>query len=633
MSSTEARRSFETGIEISSVRDGRAGLMSFIDRATLDFLLYDWLDVTRFAIHPRFSDHGRETFDAVLDLSARLAAEHFAPHWKASDRNEPVLDGDSVRILPDITTALRAYAEAGMFAATFDEALGGAQIPSVIHTASTALTMAANIATAAYPMLTVANARLLASFGSPGQIETFALPQIEGRWFGTMCLSEPQAGSSLADIKARAEMDGADPILGPRYRLFGSKMWISGGDHDAADNIIHLVLAKAAGSDGRIAAGSKGISLFVVPKWLPAPDGQVGDRNDVVVAGLNHKMGYRGTVNSLLAFGEGVAHRPEGRAGAIGYRIGDVGQGLPIMFRMMNEARIAVGVGAAALACRGYHHSVSYARERVQGRSPAAVRTDAGRLPQPIIEHADVKRMLLTQKVFAEGALALVLYCAQLVDEELAAASDIQREEAGALLGLLTPVAKSWPSEFGLIANDLAIQIHGGYGYTRDFDVEQVYRDNRLNPIHEGTHGIQAIDLVGRKILRDDGKGLGILGRRIGATVGRAAKAGAWDGERIALADAWDDVLAAAAKLRDQRADEALHNASAFLSAFGHVVVAWMWLDQAMAAVAKVDSGAGEARIRACRYFFSNELPKARLQLALVKSLNSEAADFPDAFF
>ncbi|MDO8878216.1 MAG: acyl-CoA dehydrogenase [Pseudolabrys sp.] len=607
--------------------------MSFIDRATLDFLLYDWLDITRFALHPRFADHSRETFDAVLDLSARLADEHFAPHWKASDRTEPVLDGDRVRILPEIKTALRAYADAGMFAATFDEALGGAQIPSVIHTASTALTMAANIATAAYPMLTIANARLLASFGSPGQIDTFARPQIEGRWFGTMCLSEPQAGSSLADITTRAEMDGADPMLGPRYRLFGSKMWISGGDHDAAENIVHLVLAKAAGSDGRIASGSKGISLFVVPKWLPASNGSLGERNDVVVAGLNHKMGYRGTVNCLLAFGEGVQHRPEGRAGAIGYRIGDVEQGLPIMFRMMNEARIAVGVGAAALACRGYSHSVTYARERVQGRSPVVIRTDAERLPQPIIEHADVKRMLLTQKVYAEGALALVLYCAQLVDEELAATSDVQRQDASALLGLLTPVAKSWPSEFGLMANDLAIQVHGGYGYTRDFDVEQVYRDNRLNPIHEGTHGIQAIDLVGRKILRDDGKGLAILGQRIDATIERAASGGAWDGQRTALADAWDDVLAVAARLRDQRADAALHNASAFLSAFGHVVVAWMWLDQAMAVEEKAAAGVGEARIRACRYFFSNELPKARLHLALVKSLNNEAAEFPDARF
>jgi hypothetical protein len=287
---------------------------------------------------------------------------------------------------------------------------------------------------------------------------------------------------------------------------------------------------------------------------------------------------------------------------------------------------------AAALACRGYYHALAYARERHQGRSATAGGKGTARPPQPIIEHADVRRMLLLQKIYAEGALALVLYCAQLVDEEVAAPSEAQRGEAGALLGLLTPVTKSWPSEFGLVANDLAIQIHGGYGYTRDFDVEQVYRDNRLNPIHEGTHGIQAIDLVGRKILRDDGKALAILGRRIAATIGRAAGGGTWQAEQGALIAAWDDVLAVAARLRDQPPHQAFYNASAFLSAFGHVVVAWLWLDQAMAAQGR-ETPLRESRIRACRYFFSNELPKARLQLALVNSLNSEAADFPETCF
>jgi alkylation response protein AidB-like acyl-CoA dehydrogenase len=232
--------------------------MPFIDRTILDFLLYDWLDAAALTMLPRFSEHSRETFDAVLDLSARVADDHFAPHAKKSDRNEPVFDSETVHVLPDIKAALQAYSEAGLFAATFGEALGGAQIPALIHTASTALTMAANIATAAYPMLTVANVRLLASLGLPGQIETFARPLVEGRWFGTMCLSEPQAGSSLSDVTTRAVTDGTDAALGSRYRLFGNKMWISGGDHDLADNIVHLVLAKVPGDDGRIAAGMAG---------------------------------------------------------------------------------------------------------------------------------------------------------------------------------------------------------------------------------------------------------------------------------------------------------------------------------------------------------------------------------------
>src|SRR5277367_6074097 len=287
----------------------------------------------------------------------------------------------------------------------------------------------------------------------------------------------------------RAVQDG-DDVLGPRYRLTGNKMWISSGDHDITDNIIHLVLAKIPGDDGKLPPGTGGITLFIVPKLLPD-----GTRNDVRVAGLNHKMGYRGIPNCLLNFGEA--------GGAVGWRLGAAGQGLAIMFHMMNEARIFVGLGAAALAARGYRQSLDYARERLQGR-PASAK-DPAQPQRPIIEHADVKRMLLAQKAFSEGALSLILYCAMLMDRSKIQKDEAERASLESYIGLLTPVAKSWPAEFGLAANDFAIQIHGGYGYTRDFDVEQVYRDNRLNPIHEGTHGIQAIDLLGRKILRDNG--------------------------------------------------------------------------------------------------------------------------------
>ena len=288
--------------------------------------------------------------------------------------------------------------------------------------------------------------------------------------------------------------------------------------------------------------------------------------------------------------------------------------------------RIAVGVGAAALACRGYRHALGYARERTQGRASAARKDSA---PVPIVVHADVRRMLLAQKVYAEGALALVLYCARLVDEEAAASSEAERDIAGQLLGLLTPIGKSWPAEFGLAANDLAIQVHGGYGYTRDFDVEQVYRDNRLNPIHEGTHGIQANDLVGRKILRGNGEALALLGERIDATL--AACGDDLAAECAALRTAWADVNDTIAVLRTVSSEAALYNAAAFLSAFGHVVVAWLWLDQARAATADAVVRAG--RRHACRYFFATELPKTRLQFALVRSGNDMAAMFPDACF
>ena len=351
----------------------------------------------------------------------------------------------------------------------------------------------------------------------------FAKNEFAGRWFGTMCLSEPQAGSSLSDVATRAVPDGAGfeaDALGPRYRLKGHKMWISGGEHELTENIVHLVLAKIPEPVGQPVPGARGISLFVVPKRLVNERGELtGERNDVALVGLNHKLGFRGTTNTLLNFGEGtfpVRSRPG--AGAIGYLVGQPGEGLRCMFHMMNEARIGVGLGAVMLGYAGYEASLAYARQRPQGRPVGPAGKDAAQPQVPIIEHADVKRMLLAQKSYVEGGLALELYCARLVDELHTGDAPAARE-AGLLLEVLTPIAKSWPSEWCLEANSLAIQVLGGYGYTRDFPVEQYWRDNRLNMIHEGTHGIQALDLLGRKVVMDGGAGLKLLATRIGATV------------------------------------------------------------------------------------------------------------------
>ncbi|HEX4506837.1 MAG TPA: acyl-CoA dehydrogenase, partial [Alphaproteobacteria bacterium] len=585
--------------------------MTFIDPRNVAFWLYDWLGADALTGHPAYADHSRETFDAILELAEKLAADRFAPHYKKSDRIEPTLENGVVRVLPEIREAIAAYAEAGLFAASFAPEHGGLGLPHVVDAAAMAHFMAANVSTAAFPMLTAGNARVLTKFGTKAQIETFALPEIEGRTMGTMCLSEPQAGSSLADVMTRAVPDGEDE-LGPRYRLTGNKMWISGGDHDVTPNIIHLVLAKIPDADGKLPAGTAGITLFIVPKLLPD-----GTRNDVTVAGLNHKMGYRGISNCLLNFGE--------REGAVGWRLGEAGHGLAIMFHMMNEARIFVGLGAAGLAARGYHHSLDYARDRLQGR-PAAVK-DPTQPQSPIIQHADVRRMLLAQKAFAEGALSLILFCAHLIDREKLAGDEIERTRLSNLLGLLTPIAKSWPSEFGLAANDHAIQIHGGYGYTRDFDVEQVYRDNRLNPIHEGTHGIQAMDLLGRKIIRDKGVSLAALGAEIAQTVADASAIPALAGQANRLNEVLDKVDSTVAILRAANADP-LANASPFLSAFGHLVVGWLWLDQAVTIFndADIDRAFREGKLRACRYFIEVELPKALPQFDLVASLNDAAA-------
>jgi alkylation response protein AidB-like acyl-CoA dehydrogenase len=445
-----------------------------------------------------------------------------------------------------------------------------------------------------------------------------------------MCLSEPQAGSSLADIRTRAVRcdDG-------RYRLFGNKMWISGGEHDIVPNIAHLVLAKIPDANGDLPAGVKGISLFIVPRRLIRADGTPGEFNDVALAGINHKMGYRGTVNCLLNFGEGK-YQPGGAPGAIGELVGEPGQGLAYMFHMMNEARISVGLGAAALAYTGYLHALDYARTRRQGR-PRGDRNQASQ-QVPLVRHPDVRRMVLAQKAYASGSLALCLYAARLSDDMHTAETPEARKEADLLLDLLTPVVKSWPSQWGLVANDLAIQVHGGYGYTREYNVEQFYRDNRLNPIHEGTFGIQALDLLGRKVALEGGAGLAILAARIGRTCARAARSAPLSRHAVLLTDAWRRVTVVTSSLAALTEVELrLANAAAYLEAFGHVVVGWLWLDQAVTCEASLATASGEhdfyhGKIAACDYFFGWELPKVDAWLAVLNPVERTPLDTPDAW-
>ncbi|MBB5207699.1 acyl-CoA dehydrogenase [Chiayiivirga flava] len=602
-----------------------------LSRRDLAFQLYDWLDAQSLVRAPRYAEHSRETFDAVIDACERMATDLFAPHYQAADRDEPRFDGTQVHVHPAIAPALRAFAQSGLAAASQDTGRGGMQLPTLIEKAAMTYFYAANVSTIAYALLTMANARLLLAHGTPAQIEAFAQPQLDGRWFGTMCLSEPQAGSSLSDIATRAEFD-ADTALGAQYRLHGRKMWISGGDHDLAGNIVHLVLAKIPDADGRLVPGTKGISLFAVPKFLPDADGAPGMRNDVVVAGINHKMGYRGTVNCLLNFGEGV-HRPHGRAGAIGYLVGAPGVGLACMFHMMNEARIGVGLGAVALGYTGYLHALDYARHRPQGRPVGAAGKDAAQPQVPLIDHADVRRMLLAQKAYVEGGLGLNLYCAKLVDEARVADDADTRRTATQLLDILTPIAKSWPSQWCLAANDLAIQVHGGYGYTRDYKVEQFWRDNRLNAIHEGTHGIQALDLLGRKVTMEGGAAFAALSSRIDAAVSRARS-------HAALADHAGALGARLARLQDltrrlwAAGDTArtLADASVYLEAFGHVVVAWIWLEQATVAQGRRGE-LFDGKRAAADFFFTRELPRVDAMFDLLSAFESSPLRMRDAWF
>ena len=615
-----------------------------LSRRDLDFMLYEWLDVELLTKRNRFAEHSRETFDAVLELSEQVATRHFAPHNRTADSSEPTFDGQRVHLIPEVGQALSVFGRTGLIGSAMDEAVGGMQLPAVVAGACFLWFQAANVGTSSYPFLSIGNANLLQAHGTPELVETYVKPMVEGRFYGTMCLSEPQAGSSLADVTT-----GAVPQDDGSYRLFGNKMWISAGEHELSENIVHLVLAKIPGSP----RGVKGISLFVVPKVVV----ETGERNDVVLAGLNHKMGYRGTSNTMLNVGEGV-HTPGGTPGAVGFLVGEAHRGLSYMFHMMNEARIGVGGGATALGYTGYLHSLAYARQRPQGRRVSA--KDPASPQVPIIEHPDVRRMLLAQKSYVEGALALNLYCGRLVDEEKTAEDQADRARAHLLLDVLTPVAKSWPSQWCLEANSLAIQVLGGYGYTREYPVEQFYRDNRLNAIHEGTHGIQGLDLLGRKVVMQGGAGLALLATTISTALsaavptstgspprstatttgkGEAAAGGAaaTSGELARLGaqlqTALDRVVATTQRLWSSGDVEvALANSSVYLEAVGHVVVAWIWLEQLLACDGRVGDFYDGKR-QAGRYFFRWELPRTGAQLDLLDSLDVITLEMADRWF
>jgi butyryl-CoA dehydrogenase len=597
-----------------------------IPRRDLEFQLFEVLDAAALCRLPRYADHDRTVFDGVIDAAYRIAAERFAPFAAASDVSEPrIVDGRAWTI-PATKAALTAYNDASFTAATFDAEDGGLQLPLVIAKACTAIFSSANVAFHSYAALTAGAAQLLASFGDEQLRRRFVRPMISGRFTGTMCLSEPHAGSSLTDIRCQAvrQSDGS-------YLLSGSKMWISGGDHELAETIVHLVLAKVPGGP----PGVRGISLFAVPRDRVDDDGRIAGRNDVRLAGLNHKMGWRGTTNAVLSFGEQGGCRAE--------LVGEEHRGLGYMFQMMNSARIGVGMNAVALGYAAYQEALAYARERPQGRPVSA--KDPSLPPVPILRHGDVRRMLLAQKAWVEGGLALVLYCSQLTDLERCASDDSERDRINELLELLTPIAKSWPSEYCLEANKLAIQVHGGYGYTRDYPVERLYRDNRLNHIHEGTHGIHGLDLLGRKVSMHGGAALTELFGRMRISIAVAQERTELAGEAAALAVAIDDIDATTRVLvaaMGEDPERALANATLYLDSMGHAVVAWRWLDQALAALAALaaPSAAAQAdkdfyagKLAACQYFFRYELPRIAPALALLRALDDTALAIPDGGF
>ncbi len=597
---------------------------TLLSSRNLAFELYEVLDAEGLTQRERFAEHNRETFDAALGTARSIAEKFFAPHNRKGDEHEPRYEDGQAVLIPEVKPAVDAFLEAGFLNAVRSFEAGGMQLPTLLSQACFAHFQAANAASTSYPFLTMGAANLIESFGTEEQKQRFLQPMIDGRFFGTMALTEPHAGSSLSDIRTRAE-----PAADGSYRLKGNKIFISGGDHPLSENIVHMVLAKLPDAP----PGVKGISLFIVPKFLVNDDGSLGPRNDVLLAGLFHKMGWRGTTSTALNFGD--------NGQCVGYLVGKPHHGLSYMFQMMNEARIGVGMGAVMLGYAGYLYSLEYARERPQGRLPDS--KDPSTAPVAIIQHADVRRMLLTQKAYVEGAFDLGLYAARLFDDTTTLADAAERQQAHELLDLLTPIVKSWPSEFCLKANELAIQILGGHGYTREYPVEQYYRDNRLNPIHEGTHGIQSLDLLGRKLAQNGGAGLKRLVRLIAETGERARAHQSLDALRLPLEQLvtrlQNVTLGLLGDLASGKVTATLANSALYLKAFGHAVIGWRWLEQAiraeegLARAVAADRDFYLGKLQAARYFLTWEVPGCQHELTLLEARDDTCLSMQDAWF
>ncbi|MCV6627697.1 MAG: acyl-CoA dehydrogenase [Cellvibrionaceae bacterium] len=591
----------------------------------LEFLLYEFLDSEALLERPRYQEHSREVFDATLNTAKTIAEKYFANHYAKGDANEPSFDGEKVHMIPETQDAWNAFVEAGFLAAHYDFDEGGMQMPEIVLRAAMSYISAANIASTGYPFLTLGAANLIHSFASE-ELKAKYLPlMMDGSATGTMALTEPNQGSALADIRSSAK-----PQADGTYRIFGQKMYISGGDHSLTDNIIHMVLAKIEGAP----VGTKGISLFICPKVLVNDDGSLGQRNDVALAGLLHKMGYRNTTSTVLNFGE--------KDGAVGYLVGEPHQGLGYMFQMMNEARIGVGLGAAVLGYQGYNYSLDYARNRPQGRLPSE--KDPSSPQVNIIEHADVRRMLLAQKAYVEGSMALCFYASSLFEDSNTATTEEARKQAFTLLDLITPMVKSFPSKYGLAANNHALQILGGSGYIREYPVEQYYRDNRLNPIHEGTEAIHGLDLLGRKVPMGGMAGYQALKAEMETTISEAktmATVAPWAealGEGMQTLDS--TTMSLLGTLGKGEIDLGMANATVYLDLFGRVLVSWLWLKQAMIAERALNGDLHEqeanfyrGKLQAAQYYIRWELPEINHQADILKANDDSCFAMQDSWF
>ncbi|MDX5379195.1 MAG: acyl-CoA dehydrogenase [Halomonas sp.] len=578
----------------------------------LRFVLEELLEYRSLAL-PGFDEASPDLVEAVLEEAAKLAGEVWAPLNASGDRQGCVRREDGGVTLPDgFAEAYQAYVEGGWNGIGVSQALGGQGLPEVVASSVQEMLHGANMALGLCPMLTAGAIEALAHHGSDALKEIYLPRLVEGSWTGTMNLTEPQAGSDLSKVRTRAVPEG------DHYRLFGQKIFITWGEHDASENIIHLVLARKPDAP----EGNKGISLFLVPKFLVNEDGSLGERNDVTCASIEHKLGIHGSPTCTLSFGEGD--------GAIGYLVGVEGRGLNHMFTMMNEARHKVGVQGIGVAERACQHAFTYALDRVQGKARGSEAT--------ISEHLDVRRMLLSMRARTDALRALALYCAAQLDVARHATDAAEREAAQARVDVLIPVVKAFSTDQAVDIASLGVQVHGGMGYIEETGAAQLLRDARIAPIYEGTNGIQALDLAGRKLSRDGGAALSGLVDEVEATVSELRESGELAALGDSLAAGAADLRAAIAIVLEQggnseRGAEAIQAyATPFLSLAGHVLCAWQMGRTALKASAALAGGSNDpfypAKLAAADFALRQWLPVGRANRSVIEAGMASLAAF-----
>ncbi len=588
--------------------------MKYTNTSLLKFLLFDVNDVMEVLKFPKYSELDKDLINIIIDAAKDLADKELYPYYRDLDSKPAVFEDGEVKVHEQLKTIFEKVSETGWIGAHFPLEIGGMSLPFMVDSCVGHIYNAANNNIPGYLALTAGSANLITSFGSKELIDIYVSNMLQGKWFGTMCLTEPEAGSALGNLSTSATLTEEG-----YYKISGQKIFISGGDHQFVENFVHLVLARIDGAP----KGSKGISLFVVPKFRLKPNGGL-EPNDVLTAGDYQKLGQKGYCTTHLMFGENDNCR--------GWLVGEENKGLKYMFQMMNQARLEVGLTAASIAMASYYHSLQYANERKQGKKLS----DDGSVSHEqteIINHADIQRMLLMQKAVSVGSMSLLLYCFKLYDLAKNTEGE-EKNEYSLLLNLLTPIAKAYPSEYGLLAASNGVQVLGGYGFTVDFPLEQLYRDIRITSIYEGTTTIQAMDLVGRKFTAQNGKALMILMEKINKTITKAKEheelkkyAGKLEKAIVVVQNTLEYLLPYAFQKQYR---SYLKDATLFLELVSHVVISWQWLRIGIKSVQ--DSNYSEefykGNILAMRYYFNYELPKINSLSEIIK--NSEDVTLTD---